>query len=118
MRERSIAQMKTWLAQQAAACLDAQQQLRREGREDEAVFQRIRENVFELSAAVLDTAGKQLEPEVFFLQRMESIPANWKVARDKALAHGNSVQAHLEEIKLEAAEEIIRRFRQTGSDKT
>ena len=116
MDERKKNMMKAYLTHQQQACAAQQAALRQEGRADEAVFQQIRLNVFQLSSAVLDAAGKQPEGEGFFRQRMEQIPANWHTAREKALQHGNEIQAHLESIKLEAAEEIRSAFDKIWSD--
>lgn len=116
MDERKKDRMKAYLTTQQQECAAQQAALRQEGRADEAVFQQIRLNVFQLSGAVLDAAGKQPEGEQFFRQRMEQIPANWQAAREKALLHGNETQAHLESIKLRAAEEIRSAFERIWSD--
>lgn len=116
MNERTIAAMQRWLQEQKNACLQAQAALRAEGRQDEAVFQQIRANVFSLSGPVLSASMTQPDPAETFLYRMTKIPAAWEEARQKAQSHGDSVQVHLETIKLDAAEEIRAAFRRIRSE--
>ena len=116
MNERNMEKMKAWLAAQRKACLQRQQELQREERRDEAVFQRIRANVFELSAAVLNAAAKQRDPDGFFRLRMQQISSSWASALQTAEAHCDAVQAHLERLKLEAAEEILSAFERIWSE--
>lgn len=118
MIDRKQQAMQDFLCHRQAECLSAQQALQQEGRTDEAVFQRIRANVFELSQAVLGAACKQGSDRAaaFFLQRMEQIPANWEAARARAAEHGDTVQQHLEQLKLDAAAEIRAAFQQIWSE--
>ena len=48
--------------------------------------------------------------------RMEQIPAAWEKSLEQAQFHGDAVKAHLEKIKLEAAEEIRTAFDRIWSD--
>lgn len=116
MHDRTMTQMDNWLAAQKQACLARQAALQSDGRQDEAVFQRIRANVFDMALAVWHAAAKQESPAEFFSRRMEQIPASWLAAREKALAHQDTVQAHIEKIKLDAAAEIRAAFRQIWSE--
>jgi hypothetical protein len=116
MNERNFTQMQLWLGQKKAACLAAHKALAGDNRGDEAVLEKIRANVYDLSSAVLGAAVKQKEPAAFFLRRMEEIPVNWLAARDRALQHQDEVQAHIETIKLDTAEEIRSAFRQIWSE--
>lgn len=80
--------------------------LRSESREDEAVFERIRGNVFDIFRSVAQAAQTQADPRGFFLEKLASIPAAWSASREQALTHGDEEKAHIEAVKLEAAAEI------------
>ena len=98
--------LKQYLASQAEACARRFDALRADCREDEAVFQRIRGNVFDIFRTVADAAEKQPEPMAFFRQRLTDIPAAWETALMQAQRHGDEGKAHIESIKLEAVREI------------
>ena len=91
---------------QAAACMERAAALTVDDRRDEAVFEKIRGNVFEIFSAVLNTAKSQPEPMVFFRRQLDAIPANWEAALEKAKAHGDEAKAHTELLKLEAVRAI------------
>ena len=95
-----------FLNQQAAACKERAAALTADDRRDEAVFEKIRGNVFEIFSAVLSTAQSQPEPMVFFRRQLDAIPANWEAALEKAKAHGDEAKAHTELLKLEAVRAI------------
>lgn len=116
MQERKWQEMQQWLQARKDECAREQASLRAQGRQDEAVFQQIRMNVFGLTGPVLAVSMKDADPEEAFLRRMTQIPSTWEAARQKAEAHGDSVQVYLEEIKLKAAEEIRQTFMQMRSE--
>lgn len=116
MQDRKWQEMQQWLQARKDECAQEQARLRAQGRQDEAVFQQIRMNVFGLTGPVLAVSMKLPNPEEEFLRRMTQIPSAWETARQKAEAHGDSVQVHLETIKLQAAEEIRQAFMQIRSE--
>ena len=95
-----------FLNDQAAACKERAAALTADDRRDEAVFEKIRGNVFEIFSAVLNTAQSQPEPMVFFRRQLDAIPANWEAALEKAQAHGDEAKSHTELLKLEAVRAI------------
>ena len=60
-----------FLNEQAAACKERAAALTADDRRDEAVFEKIRGNVFEIFSAVLNTAKNQPEPMVFFRRQLD-----------------------------------------------
>ena len=98
--------LHTFLTEQAAACKERAAALTADDRRDEAVFEKIRGNVYEIFSAVLNTAKNQPEPMVFFRRQLDAIPANWEAALEKAKAHGDEAKAHTELLKLEAVRAI------------
>lgn len=95
-----------FLTAQAAACKANAAALQSDDRCDEAVFEKIRANVFEIFASVLNAARKTDAPMDFFRARLADIPANWEAALEKARAHGDEARAHTETVKLEAVAAI------------
>lgn len=99
-----------FLTEQAAICRAKAVALTEDQRCDEAIFEKIRCNVFEIFAAVLKTAEKQPEPMVFFRRQLDAIPASWEAACQKAKAHGDENRAHTENVKLEVVRTIRARL--------
>ena len=98
--------LQTYLTDQAALCKAQAAALTADDRRDEAVFEKIRANVFEIFLSVWNTARKQPEPMAFFRRQLAAIPANWETALEKAKAHGDEARAHTELLKLEAVRAI------------
>ena len=100
----------TYFEEKIALCSKKQQELIADGRTDEANFEKIRANVYDIFRTVY-TAGKRAEKEAdsvkaYFLARMEQIPQNWAAALEKAKLHGDARTVQIETIKLETANEI------------
>lgn len=98
--------LQKFLNEQAEACKALATSLTADNRQDEAVFEKIRGNVFEIFTAVLNAARKQSDPVDFFRRQLTAIPANWEAALEKAEAHGDEAKAHTERIKLDAVRAI------------
>ena len=85
--------------------------LQADHRSDEAVFAKIRLNVFGIFHSVF-SAGESVVGEddskltAFFLERQALIPQSWKNALEKATQHGNTEAAHIENIKLDTVAQI------------
>ena len=89
--------------------------LQADDRADEAVFVKIRLNMFEIFHSVFivgeNTAGEDATKlTAFFRYRLEQIPQNWKAALEKAEQHGNAEAAHIENIKLDTVTQIGEAF--------
>jgi hypothetical protein len=98
--------LEKFMNEQAEACKARAAALTADNRQDEAVFEKIRGNVFEIFTAVLNAARKQSDPVDFFRRQLTAIPANWEAALEKAEAHGDEAKAHTERIKLDAVRAI------------
>ena len=115
-------QITTYFEERIAACQAAAAALTADNRADEAVFEKIRLNVFDIFRTVYNAGekvsggdgAKQLD---FLRNRLEGIPSSWQKALEAALVHGNSEKAHIEQIKLEAVEEIRRKVTEWGEGK-
>lgn len=115
MNETKCKETFRYFAEQTENCKASAQQLRGDDREDEAVFAKIRLNVYNIFHTVfsvaVETAGQVDEQVVkFFLARLQQIPQSWHTALANAETHGETAKAHIERIKLEAVADIQREF--------
>lgn len=102
--------LETWLTSQIEQCRQKQAALTADHRADEAVFEKIRQNVFDIFRTVWTAAEKQPEPLAFFRDRLTTIPANWQTSLEQARLHSNEDKAHIEQIKLDAVNQIRQRL--------
>ena len=104
-----------WLEEEIAACTQQQQFLTADDRKDEAVFEKIKSNVYDIFRTILSVAVKTQNGNAdavkhFFLTKAEQIPANWAKAYQTAKEHGDVERMQLEQIKLETIEQIKAKF--------
>lgn len=109
--EHTIESLEAYFQEEIRACQQCIQALSRDDREDEAKFQRIRSNIFDIFRTVLTAARRQHGDNVpavrnFFLLRLEQIPTAWESSRRTAALHGDSEKMQIETIKLDAVAEI------------
>lgn len=84
--------LREWLDDRVGRSAACERVLREDGRDDEATFERIRGNVFDIARTVLDVAARQDEDGAayaFFIGRMERLHGEWCAARERALEHGD-----------------------------
>lgn len=117
MNNTSSAMFSAFLTEQADACRAKERELLSESRKDEANFEKIRTNIFEIFQSVWSAANKTSEnPQEFFLEKLEEIPVNWQTSLEKAVRYNDDGKAHIETIKLEITEEIKRAFQRIWRD--
>lgn len=102
--------LKIYLENRAAECKEKSRLLAADLRRDEANMEKIRANVYEVFRTVINAAEKTQSSDAaakgFFISRLDSIPASWQAALDKAREHDDDERAAIEMIKLEAAADI------------
>ena len=109
MHENIHAAMKQYLTEQLADCKAREALLMQEQRSDEATLARIEGNIYDVFATVWNVAAREQDHEkglTFFRTRLSQIPQAWRDSRDKALAHGDAEKAHIEAVKLAAAQAV------------
>lgn len=99
-----------YFEEKIAACAAKREALLADDRADEANFEKIRANVYDIFRTVYTAGKRTADPDAFFLQRLESIPLNWKTALEKAEKYEDAGAVRIEMLKLETAEEIRRVF--------
>lgn len=95
-----------------ADCQAAMTALNADNRTDEAVFEKIRMNVFtifqQVYAASAQASGSDAKKRLDFLnKRLHDIPSAWETSLGAAQRHLDVQKAHIEQIKLAAATEIL-----------
>ena len=115
MMEQKIKKLNDWFAAQIELCEQRGQALRADDRADEASFEKVRANVYDIFRTVLSAAAKtcgndEEAVQCFFLRRLAAIPSGWSDACEKARQHGDPVRVQIETIKLGAVGEIKNRF--------
>lgn len=99
-----------------ADCRQRETVLLKDDRTDEAVFEKIRANVYNIFKTIFTTAIKTSKDhdsddvQRFFLLKTEQIPASWRESYCKAKQYEDTEKMQLELIKLETAEEIRSAF--------
>ena len=84
-------------------------------RTDEANFAKIQLNIFSLFSSVFSAASRYAGDNdarlcSFFREKLQQIPQNWHSALQKAQKHHDAERAHIEQLKLTAAEQIHTAF--------
>ena len=103
--------MFQFLEARIVKCRERAAELEKDFRKDEAVFEKVRENVYSIFSTVLKVAREQHDGDEaairsFFEIRLNQIPAAWEASLEKARQHGDENKALIEEIKLAAISDI------------
>ena len=88
-------------------------------RQDDADLTQIRANIYEICATIGKVVCKnqpEETQEAVFLKKLEELPRNWHMALEAARAHNNPQRAAVEELKLEALEDVLARLRARKED--
>ena len=114
MIEQKTAKLNSWFEAQIAVCRQRGQALLADDRTDEAAFEKIRANVYDIFHTILSVAVKTCEGEEavrsFFDTRARVIPSGWTAAYEKARLHHDPVRMQIEKLKLDTVDEIRERF--------
>ena len=114
MIEQKTEKLNSWFETQIAICGQRRQALLTDDRTDEAAFEKIRANVYDIFRTILSVAVKTCEGEEavrsFFAHRLQIIPSGWAASYEKAGLHHDPVKMQIEKLKLDTVEEIRKRF--------
>ncbi len=123
MIEQKVSKLNRYFEEQIAMCNQRNKKLLDDERTDEATFEKVKANVYDIFRTIFSVAVKTSkgEPDAvrrFFVQKIEQIPSSWVTAYDKAKQHNDTVKMCLEEIKLDTIGEIKENFAKTweGAD--
>lgn len=112
---KRINDMMNWFEAKISECEEKRNQLISDERADEANFEKIRANIYDVFRTVLNAAQKACGEDLdgvkdFFLKRLEQIPESWHTSYEKAQEYNDTEKLQIESIKLEAAEDIKNEF--------
>ena len=100
--------------QKIATCGLERKRLQEEDRGDEANFEKIKANVYNIYKTIFLTARKQYgddqKAQEFFLKKLEQIPSGWAAAYEEARQHDDAGAMHIESVKLEVVRDIKENF--------
>lgn len=113
--EQNVERVNRYFAERIAQCEQRNRALLADERMDEAVFEKVKANIYDVFRTVFAVAVKTGgdDPDAarrFFDQKAEQIPASWAMARDQARQHQDTVKMRVEQIKLDTAEEVRQSF--------
>ena len=111
MNETQINNMLSYFDGKIAACQAEAEALELDHRRDEAIFAKVRLNIYDVFRTVFKVAATMEDnAERFFLAKLEEIPRGWQTSLALAQQHGNTRKTVLEQIKLDTAAQIRSTF--------
>ena len=115
MTDQKVSELNRWFDEKTALCSKRNQELNEDGRADEAIFEKVKANIYDVFRTVLSVAvktgnGDEDAVKGFFVQRAEQIPAGWAAALEKAREHNDIARMQTEQIKLDTIHEIRAEF--------
>ena len=115
MIEQKISEMNKWFEEKIAACEQRGRELTADERKDEAVFEKVRANIYDVFRTWLNVAvkignGDEKAIRTFFADRSEQLPAGWTAAYDKAREHNDAARMQTEQVKLDTFHQIREKF--------
>lgn len=115
--EQKITKINNWFEEQIAACGRRNAELQADDRTDEAIFEKVKANIYDamrtwLNVAVRVGNGNGKAVKDFFIARVEQIPASWETAYEKAKEHNDAARMQTEQVKLDVVREVRAEFDQ------
>jgi len=113
--KQKIENMTAYLDAAMARCAEHEKALIADERKDEAIFEKIRANVYNiyrtiLGVAVQNCGGDADKMREFFMKQINHIPASWRATYEAAKQHNDAAKVQIEEIKLAVVQEIKTEF--------
>ena len=113
--KQKIETFTAYLENSIADCVEQEKAMVADERKDEAVFEKIRANVYNIFRSIfgvaVNTRGEDADKvRDFFMKQIDHIPASWNASYDAAKQHNDTTKAQIEEIKLAVVQEIKTEF--------
>ena len=113
--KQKIETFTTYLDDAIARCAEQEKALIADERKDEAIFEKIRANVYNIYRTILGVAMQNCDEDADkirerFMKQIEHIPASWNASYEAARQHNDTAKAQIEEIKLAVVREIKTEF--------
>ncbi len=115
MNEMIVSELNSYIDESVALCKRRNCELLEDERSDEAVFEKVKANVYDIVRTILNVAvktggGEPGTVQQFFVQKLDRIASDWAASYNKAKLHGDAEKVHLEQIKLDTVREIKSQF--------
>lgn len=112
--EEVIQRFMAYMNHEKEVCLMEEKRLRADERIDEANFEKVKWNVYDIFSILLNSA-KQKATDVeqlksAYLPRFDTIPMNWRTRLATAKQHDDAETIYIEETKLGIANQIKEMF--------
>ena len=109
--KQKIETFAAYLDNSIARCSEQEKALVADERKDEAIFEKIRANVYNIFRSIfgvaVNTCGEDSDKvRAFLLKQIDHIPASWRASHEAAKQHNDSAKVQIEEIKLAVVQEI------------
>ena len=113
--KQKIETFTAYLENSIAGCVEQEKALIADERKDEAIFEKIRANVYNIFRTILGVAVQNCGEDADkirerFLKQIEHIPASWNASYEAAKQHNDTAKVQIEEIKLAVVQEIKTEF--------
>ena len=115
MIEQKISKLNSYFEEQISLYKQCNEKLLADDRMDEAVFEKVRANVYDNFRTIFSVADKTGKGDAeavkrFFILKLQQTPSNWTAAYNQAREHDDTAKMQIEQIKLDTAEKIKNRF--------
>lgn len=115
MIEQKILNLNSYFDKQISLCKQCNKNLLTDERMDEANFEKVKANVYDIFCTIFSVAVKNSKGDFeaikrFFILKIEQIPSNWVIAYNTAKQHDDTVKMQIEQIKLDTVSEIKQMF--------
>lgn len=115
MMEQKISKLNSYFDKKISLCERCSKKLQTDDRADEAAFEKIKANIYDIFRTILSVAVKTGKGDAeavrrFFILKIQQIPSNWAAAYKQAEEHDDAVKMQIEQIKLDTAGEIKKIF--------
>ena len=113
--KQKIETFTAYLDDAIAHCAEQEKALIADERKDEAIFEKIRANVYNIYRTILGVAVQNCGEDADkirerFMKQLEHIPASWNASYEAAKQHNDAAKVQIEEIKLAVVQEIKTEF--------
>ena len=110
-----IDEFNSYLVEQQKNMLENANKYISEGREDDAVFLKIKANIYYVFSTLAKVSKQQANNDInqwkeLFLQKAHNVPSAWKVSLEKAREFGDTKKIVIEESKLSTVDEIMKQY--------
>lgn len=115
MIEQKISKLNSYFNKKISLCEQCNKKLLADDRADEAVFEKVKANIYDIFRTIFSVAIKNGKDDAeaikrFFVLKTEQIPLNWSVAYNQAKKYDDTVKMQIEQIKLDVVDEIKKTF--------